>query len=156
MFFSTILSIKFIFKKYCTSVNITDFSQICHNVKRWISIQGMAVVLIAPCKYAIAMVTFWYKGVKNVRAGFTALYIEAVPMLQHVFYLLLHNGPYSQCHTYIHWLYPPALFTLNMKTARCAKTKEAQTYADELQQPEDTYWHRSQEVYNIKVILRAT
>jgi len=39
----------------------------------------------------------------------------------------------------------------------CAKTQEAQTYdADELQQPEDTKWHTSQEVYNIKFTLRAT
>ena len=44
-----------------------------------------------------------------------------------------------------------------MKTARYAKTQEAQTYdTDEFQKPEDTYWHRSQEVYNIKFILSAT
>jgi len=42
---------------------------------------------------------------------------------------------------------------MNMKTARYAKTKEAQTYADELQQPEDTYWPSSQDVYDI---LRGT
>jgi len=44
-----------------------------------------------------------------------------------------------------------------MKTATYAKTQDTQTYdVDELQQPEDTKWHTTQEVYNIKVILRAT
>jgi hypothetical protein len=68
------------------------------------------------------------------------LYVETVPMFQHIFYLPLHTRPYSHCGTYIYRLFPPALFTLKMKIAKYAKTQEAQTYdGNEPQKPEETY-----------------